>query len=58
MGIGMGTMPWVWVRVRDLHVKKSLHGSKTISMGTDTNFCIWISMGMGMGKGTCTTGLR
>ena len=24
MGTGMGTMPWVWVRVQVLHVKKSL----------------------------------
>ena len=26
--------------------------SKTRSMGTGTNFRIWISMGTGMGKGT------
>ena len=24
MGTGMGTMPWVWIRVRVLHAKKSL----------------------------------
>ena len=49
MGTDMGTMPWVrvWVRVRVLHVKKSLVRVETISMGTGTNFCIWISMGTG-----------
>ena len=24
MGTGMGTMPWVWVRIQVLHVKRSL----------------------------------
>ena len=40
--------PWVWVRV--LHGRSHWYGSETISMGTGTNFCIWI--GMGTGKGT------
>ena len=46
-------MAWVMVRVRVLHVKSQGYGSETRSVGTGTNFRIWISItSTGMGKGT------
>ena len=50
MGTGMTTMPWVWVRVRVLHVKKSRVRIRDQVYGI--SFHIRITMGTGMSKGT------
>ena len=56
MGTGMTTVPWVWVRVRVLHVKKSrVRIRDQVHMGT--SFRIQITMGTGMGKLGYTTSL-
>ena len=52
MGTGMTTMPWVWVRVRVLHVKKSRVRIRDQVHGI--SFRIRITMGTGMSKGTAS----